>query len=293
MKLDTSTQRNLCRALLCGGVLMASLPAAHAGLVDSLFGKSDAKASGTESKASRGQREWRIGEFSSIQLVAREPGAMANQQPVRLQADALREQLALVQRGDKQPLFAKDELSELTPPLVDAIGHAGANDDVVLVSSSRRDGGFLAKPTAVTARLFVQGDGLQLVVHDTRFDFYDDYRGTHSAPRFVYGSRAAPSGAAIASSGATNRRADWLSIPLQVAQVDAPMAAPVAAPVPAVQTPMAPPATQSPAPARAPADAVGGGDAERRLETLKRLRDKGLISEDEYQLKRKEILQQL
>jgi hypothetical protein len=48
----------------------------------------------------------------------------------------------------------------------------------------------------------------------------------------------------------------------------------------------------APAP-RAPLDAAGAQDLERRLETLKRLREKNLITEDEYQQKRKEILQLL
>ena len=57
----------------------------------------------------------------------------------------------------------------------------------------------------------------------------------------------------------------------------------MASPVPATQPP-----TQ-----RKPLDAQGAEDIERRLETLKRLREKGLISEEEYQQKRKEILQLL
>ena len=48
-----------------------------------------------------------------------------------------------------------------------------------------------------------------------------------------------------------------------------------------------------PPPARKALDAAAVEDIERRLETLKRLRDKGLINEDEYQQKRKEILQLL
>jgi hypothetical protein len=49
----------------------------------------------------------------------------------------------------------------------------------------------------------------------------------------------------------------------------------------------------APPPARKALDAAAAEDIERRLETLKRLRDKSLITEDEYQQKRKEILQLL
>jgi hypothetical protein len=51
--------------------------------------------------------------------------------------------------------------------------------------------------------------------------------------------------------------------------------------------------TAAATPARKALDAAGADDIERRLETLKRLRDKGLISEDDYQKKRQEILQLL
>lgn len=150
---------------------------------------------------------------------------------------------------------------------------------------------FLA-PTAVTARLFVQGGQLQLIVRDARFEFYDTYRGTHQPPRFDFGSRTANGSASLRSAGATNRRADWLSIPLVPVSVQAAPANPaMPAAAPAAVAP-----TPSPAAApvvRKPLDAAGAEDIERRLETLKRLRDKGLITEEEYQHKRKEILQLL
>jgi hypothetical protein len=60
---------------------------------------------------------------------------------------------------------------------------------------------------------------------------------------------------------------------------------PPAAPAP-VQTAPAP----APAPRAAPASA---DEIEQRLLTLKRLRERGLISEEEYQQKRREILQAL
>jgi len=270
------------KLLLCCGVLLGGTLPAHAGWVDSLLGKGRLQADA--SKASSAQRVWRIKEFTTIEMVPREAGAVENQQPAQLQSDVLREQLALVQsvgRSGRQPLFAADELAELIEPLVQALGRAGPGDDVLLLSTSRRDTGVLVGPTAITARLFVQGDNLQFIVHDARFDFYDRYRGTSAAPRFRFGSRTSAGEATLQSVGASNRRADWLSIPLRTA-------APVAT------LPTAIPAASAGAPPVGKAlDAAGADDIERRLETLKRLREKGLISEDEYQHKRKEILQLL
>ena len=287
-------ERNLKRTpvglklLLCCGVLLGGSLPAHAGWVDSLLGKGSAQADA--SKAGSAQRAWRIKEFTTIELVPREAGAVENQQPAQLQSDVLRQQLALVQsvgRSGRQPLFAADELAELIEPLVRALGRAGPGDDVLLLSTSRRDAGVLVAPTAITARLFVQGDSLQFIAHDARFDFYDTYRGTNAAPHFRFGSRASAGEATLQSVGASNRRADWLSIPLRTAAAAAPP--PAATPVPAT----IPAASNTAPPVRKALDAAGAEDIERRLETLKRLREKGLITEDEYQQKRKEILQLL
>lgn len=276
--------------VLCSGLLLCAALPARAGWVDALLGQADAR--GEAAPAGAAQRVWRIGEFTRIELVPREAGAGDNQHPVSAQGPALRQQLARLQakvQGARQPLFAADELAELVTPLAQALERAGPGDDVLLLSSARREGGILGRPKAVTARLFVQGGSLQFILHDARFDFYDAYRGTQLAPRFSYGARAAPSAAVLQSSGATAQRADWLSIPL-----DAPNAAP-ANPAPAAQPAAAfEPAAAVAAPAaRKALDAGAADDIERRLETLKRLREKGLITEDEYRQKRKEILQLL
>ena len=271
---DRTSRRPLCGSvvLCCAGLLGAAT--AHAGWLDGVLGPSQ------PATASAKQRVWQIRDFTRIELVAREAGSGANQQPVQIRPDALRQQLVQIQFNDRsglQPLFADGEVGELVVALAQALGRAGPDDDVLLLSSSRRDGNVLASPTAVTARLFVQGGNLQLIVREARYEFYDTYRGTQALPRFSFGSRTAPGVPTLQSTGAANQRADWLSIP--TAAQEAPVLAPAQ---PAV------------APAARPAlGAAGADDIERRLETLKRLREKGLITEDEYQQKRKEILQLL
>ena len=198
-------------AACCGALLIASQPA-RAGWLDGLFGKGEAPAASaadtTLAKAAPGQRIWRVREFTTIQLAPSEAGTGANRHPAQLQLEVLRQQLAQVQvggRGAAQALFAADELAALLAPLVQAFERAGPGDDVLLVSTSRRDSGVLVAPTAVTARLFVTGEGLQFIVHDTRLEFYDKYRGTYEEPKFSAGQRATPSSAAIQSAGATSR----------------------------------------------------------------------------------------
>lgn len=278
---------------LCCAVLLGSSASAQAGWLDGLL------AQGQATSAAPKQRLWPIHEFTRIELVAREPGSEPNQHPATLQADVLRQQLAQIQavgRNGAQPLFAADELAELVLPLTQALGRAGPGDDVLLLSSARRAGDIFMSPTAVTARLFVQGGQLQFIVRDARLEFYDTYRGTHVAPRFSFGSRKAAGGASVQSAAATNARPDWLAIPLQGAAPVSAAAAPAAPAAPAAIAPagVAPaPVVAAPPPARKALDAAAAEDIERRLETLKRLRDKGLINEDEYQQKRKEILQLL
>jgi len=268
------------RALAVACATLLGSGATQAGWFDGLLAQNQAPAANASAK----QRVWQIREFTRIELVASEAGAESNQHPVAVSAEVLRQQLAAVQfmgRNGAQALFSADELGDLAGPLAQALGRAGPGDDVLLLSSARREGDIFVSPMAVTARLFVRGGQLQFIVHDARFEFYDVYRGTQAPPRFRFGSRSAAGAASVQSAGATNKRADWLAIPLQVATV--PAGAPAVAAPAAVAAP----------PVRKALEAPAVDDIERRLETLKRLREKNLITEDEYQQKRKEILQLL
>jgi hypothetical protein len=293
------TRRWLKAGLLLAALLGAALPA-QAALMDFLFGKKTE----AEAKANPGQRVWRIGEYTAIRLVPREAGATPNAHPVQVQPELLRQQLALVRarlRSGDAPLFFADELAELIEPIAQALSVAGPDDDLVLLSTARRDGGVLGTPLGITARLFVQGNALNLLVHDARLDFVNAYIGSRIPPSFTFGSREQAGATTIQTVSGTGRRADWVALPLAAitAQASGIAPAPVAATVPAVPvvTPpaVAPGAVSGAVPA-APArarDATFADEIEQRLLTLKRLRDKGLISEEEYQQKRKEILQLL
>lgn len=293
MTKQLSTLNWLKRGALCAGLLAGAMPA-HAGLFDSLFGGKPGESATSVDPA---QRIWRIGEFTTVQLVPAEPGAAPNQHPARMGADALRWQFGGIRTtvgGKAVNLFGNDEINEIAEPLSQALALAGPGDDVLLISSSRRGASFLTDVTAVTARLFVQDGSLQFIVRDTRFEFVKDYISSRSAPKFSYGSRALASKATLTHSGAASRRADWLALGLTL-----PGAAPatIAQPAPAAAVPPAAPVQVTPAvPAAAPATAAPEPlqtELEHRLATLKRLRDRGLISEEEFQEKRKEVLKQL
>lgn len=294
--MQMTVRRTLALSAICAALCAAGTPA-RAGVMDFLFGS---KKPGAEA-ASNKQRSWQISEFTAVRLTEKEAGAANNEHPATLNADALRMQLASVQvtaRGETQALFGADELQELNPVLAEALSVAGPGDDVLLLSTSRRGGGLLSTPYGMTARLFVQGGALQFIVHDARLDFVNAYRGTHVVPTFVFGSRTQTGLDTLRSTSAATRRADWLSFPLGgVAAAPAPVAVPALAPA-ATTRPAAAAAATPAAPAAAPAapsarDAAFYDAQEQRLRGLKRLRDQGLLTEEEYQQKRREIMQSL
>jgi hypothetical protein len=278
-------------AILAAG----GLQSAQAGWLDSILGSRPTAAEAAPTSRP-GQRVWQIKEFMRVELVPREADTPANQFPIKVDAEVLRQLLTPVRvldHGSTQALFVAEEIAEFIGPLQQALAQAGTGDDVVLLSSARRSSAVVVAPTAITARLWVQGDSLNLIVHDAQLDFYDAYRGNRIVPKFAFGSRATPGSETIQRADARNLRSDWLVMPLQVGAPSTAAAAPLT-PVAAATQPVvraAAPATAAaptpPAPSRDP-EAI-----EQRLMVLKRLHANGLISDAEYQQKRKEILHEL
>jgi hypothetical protein len=256
-------------------------------------------------RGAAGRQLWRIADYTTVELVAREAGAPANQHPWTIEPNtlhALLQQVQLIRGGVAKPLFAIDELNSIVPAITEALANARPDQDVALVSSARHEDNTFYSITAVTARLFVVDGHLNLIVHDPRVDFYDAARGSGMAPHFTMGSRIAPGSAILQSASATNQRADWLvlSASAAVRAAPAPMTAPAAlapaaplAPPLAPQAPVAAPAAPAvvPVPVAPPAPAMS--DAEQRLVNIKRLYDKGLLTKAEYEKKRQEIIQGL
>jgi hypothetical protein len=253
--------------------------------------------------AARHRSSWDIGEFTSIKLVQREPGAVANEHPMTIEAEDLRLRLSSVLLATGYPLFAKDELTRLLAPLAEALGQAGPGEDILLLSSYKREGStFLANPKGITARLFQRDGKLNLIVHDARLDFYVGWMIEQDKPlTFQFGSRNQSGDAQLRSPGATSVRPDWIALPpAPVAAVSLPAApvtvapAPIPVPAPAVAVVAAP--TSVPAPsATVPAaeteeEAAADEKQLKRLRTLKRMHDEKLITEEEYQQKRADVL---
>lgn len=235
------------------------------------------------------RRSWEVSPFTWVKRSPAEAGAPANSQPLRVDQAALIQALGAVRfvaGSMEQPLFAPAEAAELGKPLAEALASAGPGEDLLLLSSSKREAGFFGKSLSVTARLFARDGQLNLIVHDTRLDFVEVYFHTFIMPAFNHGSRARPGAAVLKAAGAASLRPDWISLPLAApAAAAAPAPIPVLASVPAAPNPVAAPA--------AAAKPALPANLEDRLRELKRLRDLDLITADEYAKKKAELLKGL
>ena len=292
-------------SVVFGSALLLTSLAAPAFQAESSTGRS---ATAPVVKGATGRQLWRITDYTTIELVAREPGAPDNQHPWTVDPAALRSWLAQVnvlRNGAPKPLFAADELGNIVPAITDALANARPDQDIALVSSGHHEDNSFFGITAVTARLFVLDGHLNLIVHDARVDFYDAARGSGMAPHFTIGSRASEGTWPIRSAGALNKRGDWLvldSVEPPAPRAPTPPPVPAAPAAPAMVTPpasVAPPApVAAPAPVvvpvpQAPPAPAAPTDAEQRLVQLKHLYDKGLITKSEYDKKRAEIIKGL
>ncbi len=243
-----------------------------AGLLACLVGVST-----TSVAAEAPRRVWQIGEFSKVERVPREAGSEPNQHPRVLPPEQLRTLLASLRvliKDKSQPLFVTDEIGDLIEPLAQALSAAEPGDDLLLLSTTRRGDNVLAPATGLTARLFVQSERLHVIVHDARLEFMGAWIGTRIPPKFSYGTRSRASEVTLQSPTGQARRGDWQALSLGAGAVST------------LSAPAAPAAT----PAR---DNGFYQEQEQRLRGLKRLLEQGLISEAEYQQKRREILQTL
>jgi hypothetical protein len=246
------------------------------------------------------QTQWKLGSFTWVKRVPAEPGAPANAHPAALPEAAIQAVLGPIQvkdEGKDVPLFGKEELKEVSKALSEALALAQPGEDLLLLSTSKHNNGFLSgfmeRATGLTARLFVRDGALNLIVHDARMDFMDRYLADNMQPTFVYGSRQKASAELLQAPLATRLRGDWLALPLMVATTSpAPVPAGATPPMLAPVAPAAPPKA-APEPTPPTRDAAFYEAQTQRLKALKRLRDENLISEAEYQEKRESILKTL
>ena len=233
------------------------------------------------------RRTWDFGILSYVKRTPAEKGAPANAHPLAVEPATLAQALASVRfaNGAKDvPLFTPAEADTMSKAMAEAFDAAGPGEDLVVLSTLKRESGFFAESFGVTARVFATGGRLNLIVHDTRLDFVYAYNLDNRLPPLEYGSRDKAGAAVLKAPGAEARRADWLVLPL---------AAPAAKPAPVAGIPAV-----APAPAPKAAEPVAKAPAavpasiEERLRGLKRFREQDLITEAEYAKQKEELLKE-
>jgi len=219
---------------------------------------------------------------SYVRLDPIESDAPANAHPFVVSSSQLRRMFVGLQvsgafSASKDSIFSENDLKAIIPYLSSALSRASPRQDVTFaVADARGIFGSYSTRFITTGRLFVRGDKLNLIfglIHERLEAENLDY--TAVTPPIIPGSRARRVDTVIWKIESPNvkfadGRGDWLVFD---------------------QSAMTPPKVLG----EEPAPRVEGGEREfeRRLQVLKGLREKGVITEEEYAERRRAILQEL
>ena len=242
-----------------------------------------------------------------------------NAHPATLARDDLTAALAMlrIHYPDEEksvPVFSRQDLEILIDPLVKAFELATQNEDIALAIEGAHPSPLGFQRTITTARLFLQGKGLHLVfgkLHDP----IDDYDSPlHMAPTdrrvkpFEPGSRCLASGGKFPTLLATDNvhffeqekavRKNWLVIGIsgahQLEKTSGTSIIPTSPRLPAEKrSPTTGDSNQTPERMMPAIQTPKGRSVEEKLQILKKLREKDLITDQEYQEKKREILDSL
>ena len=222
----------------------------------------------------------------------------ANDHPARLSRSQIQGVLAsldLHEKGDDSatPVLTEYQLTVLSEQLQAGLAQAGSGDDVIFAIIGNHDSlhALAKRPMVTTGRVFVAGGKLHLIlgmVHEDVGEFED-----RRLKPFVPGARSAPSlqpsWRITSRSGDTMLyapgRHDWLQFPLDRLE---PFKNPTPHMEPAKTAPVLPAAEQAPPSTQVVVPAARS--MEERLIILEGLKNKNLITTEEYQAKRKQIL---
>ncbi len=246
---------------------------------------------------------WQSGD-QFVALVPREqsPGSVPGDHPVALDQDKLRGALASLEwqeSADVKPvqLLTDFELSILAEQITVGLAKATPGEELVfaLIGNHPAFMGLAKRPQVTTGRVFYSQGRINVIlgmVHE-ELGKNDDRR----LQPFVPGSRGAPAGFAgkitVLPEIGEKRRADWLIIdPAVVIPLPKQLPSLGTVPEPAKDAvPVASPERESlQQPGRTD---KGAKRIEERLLLLNGLKEKGLVTEEEYRAKRREILDDL
>ncbi|RNC68484.1 MAG: SHOCT domain-containing protein [Desulfuromonadales bacterium] len=252
-----------------------------------------------------GRIVWKVRE-QYVEVVPRERGAdtasVANDHPASVTPAEIRRLLASVAlsqpgNGTPAPLFSDTELKVLEDAGVKGLLQAGPDEDVVFAVFGYYSTlhGFLKETKVTTGRMFYQDGRLNLILGVVQREVMDNE--DRRLNPFVPGSRlkqSAIAGRITAAAGGvpfTSKRPDWLVFtPYSSAPPVVEVVQPRPEPAAPVVVPAAPPLET---PKRVERPAAQPKSLEERLILLNDLKQKGLITDDEYRAKRLRILDEL
>jgi hypothetical protein len=212
------------------------------------------------------RRTWELAPFSWIKRIPAEKGAPPNDHPRLVGSAGLARALAtieLVSGSTVEPLFEPDEAVALGKALAEAFALAEPGEDLELLSTAQRGPGLFGQSPSVTARVFLTAGRLNLIIHEARLNFAEQYYFEFKLPKVECGSRTLPSAVVLKAAQGALRRPDWVVLPLEIGPLDT--------------------AARPALPA----------SIEERLRSLKRLREQDLITDGEYSERRQELLKGL
>jgi len=236
--------------------------------------------------------------------IVKADGTQASSSLPKLSSDAVRSALMAVQvSGDDGtgPLLTADQLDIVAAPIARALAEASPGQDVTFSVHGRSSFlDYLGPPRATAGRIFYDGDSLGLIVGMVKATFLSSTFAVDT-DRIRTGSRMTaqetehhivPGGAV---SLAITGRTDWARISpaawngtLGLPMAQAPAPASVAAPTP---PPPAPVAAQPASPAMLAAPVPQDpNQIEQRFAALKRLLDSHMISQEEYDHAKADLL---
>ena len=215
-----------------------------------------------------------------------------NNHPAKIETDQLLDALARVrarsgETGEVIELFPKKNRQQMAKRLARELRRLEQYQELHLVSFRHIGSSLSTKRHASSARVFVEGGRLNLIFG--MIDrFYSEFRDPERKVPAMGSRKGAGSlkGAIVAAEGVTlvNGRDDWVA--LEMARVAPPAPAPEVAPTPMVME--QPPAVKPPEAVKPREKSI-----EEKLQILKNLRDKELITEEEYVEKKRQILDAL
>jgi len=249
-----------------------------------------------------------------------DPAALPNDHPVQLGTEVITNALGALQirlvdsdtgTEMQRSVFTRNELGILAPQVASGFAKAGPRQDVTfstIGSHPRAAGGLMKDPGVNAGRVFYENGKLNVIFGELQSnyrkknvygqrseDFSPRRQGSRSKATKQKWTLAARPGVEIHSTSDGGIRNDWVTIDAAVAGTQT-LAAPQPSESPPRQAASAPVATATaPTAATEPAPKTGTSNAnlEQRLQRLKDLKEKGLISEEVYRARMQELLSEL